>query len=268
MVVISPNYSIKAQCGSPLFFKESKMDKVQVFNFNNADVRTVERNGDVWFVAKDVADVLGYKDTAKAISTHCKGVGDLSVPSSGGEQITKIIPERDVYRLIMRSRLPEAEKFEEWVVGTVLPSIRKNGGYIANQEQLTPAEILANAIIVAQNVINEQKAKLEAQQALLIEQKPKVDFYNQVADATGSFDMREVSALLKLPYGRNKLFAKLRDNKILQDDNLPYRQYIDKEYFVVVETKWRNPKTEEVNITKQTRLTQKGLEFLQSKLTK
>ena len=90
-------------------------------------VRALMRDGEPWFVAADVASLLGYSDTAKAIRTHCKGVAETSTPTLGGLQTVKIIPERDVYRLIMRSRLPAAEAFEEWVVGTVLPSLRQKG---------------------------------------------------------------------------------------------------------------------------------------------
>lgn len=243
------------------------MSNVQVFSFNNAEVRTVELNGDVWFVAKDIADILEYRDAHTLTRRLDDDEKDTQkVSTLGGEQELTIINESGLYNAIIGSTKAEAKMFKKWVTSVVLPSIRKNGGYIANQEQLTPEQIVANALIVAQNIISDQKAKLEAQTKMLVEQKPKIDFYNQVADATGSFDMREVSALLKLPYGRNKLFAKLRADKILQEDNLPYRQFIDKQYFIVIESKWRNPKTEEVNITKQTRLTQKGLEYLKSKL--
>lgn len=85
--------------------------------------------GDIFFIGKEVAEALGYSDTSYAISTHCKGVEETSVPTNGGFQIVKIIPERDLYRLVMKSKKEEAEKFEEWVVSEVLPSIRRNGIY-------------------------------------------------------------------------------------------------------------------------------------------
>jgi anti-repressor protein len=121
----------------------------------------IERDGEPWFVAKDVAELLGYAQPADAIRVHCKGVDETQTPSlQGGLQRTEIIPERDVYRLIMRSKLPNAEQFEEWVVGTVLPSIRKHGGYIAQQETLSPEEIIAKALVVAQRVIEEKAARI------------------------------------------------------------------------------------------------------------
>ena len=109
------------------------MSAVTLFDFKSSPVRVVERDGAPWFVARDVAELLGYANTREAILDNCKGGSEQLLPSAGGAQLTKIIPERDVYRLILRSKLPAAEEFEEWVVGTVLPSIRKNGGYVAGQ---------------------------------------------------------------------------------------------------------------------------------------
>lgn len=114
----------------------------------------------------------------------------------------------------------------------------------------------------------EQQDVIEQQQKQLIEQAPKVEFYDDVADTTKSFDMQEASAMLKLKYGRNKLFGKLRDADILMNDNLPYREYINKGLFVVVESKWTNSKTQMVNAVFQTRITQKGLDWLNKNKTK
>lgn len=113
------------------------MNELQIFNSEEfGQVRTVEINGKPYFVANDVAKALGYVETAKAIRTHCKGVSEMDIPSKGGIQCMKIIPEGDIYRLIVRSKLPSAEKFEKWVFDEVIPSIRTNGGYIAGQESL------------------------------------------------------------------------------------------------------------------------------------
>lgn len=110
-------------------------NQMQVFCFEDAAVRTIERNGEPWFVGKDVAEILGYKNPHKAIREHCKGVNETFTPSAGGPQTVKIIPERDLYRLIMRSKLPAAERFEEWVVAEVLPAIRKTGQYSARDKR-------------------------------------------------------------------------------------------------------------------------------------
>jgi len=100
-----------------------------VFCFESHDVRTIEVDGEPWFVARDVASVLGYAKPENAISMHCKAPLKQGIPSASGIQQTTIISERDLYRLIMRSSLPAAEKFEEWIVAEVIPSIRKHGHY-------------------------------------------------------------------------------------------------------------------------------------------
>lgn len=131
------------------------------FNFSGAQIRVItDAQGEPWFVAKDVADLLEYSNPHEAVRTHCKGVREILIPSAGGDQMTKVMPERDVYRLIMRSKMPAAEAFEEWVVGEVLPSIRKTGSY---QQPMTPGEQL---LAQAQAVINVERQQAEQQVAL------------------------------------------------------------------------------------------------------
>jgi anti-repressor protein len=122
-------------------------------------------------------------------------------------------------------------------------------------KELTKREVLLLALE------SEDRALLA--EAKILEQAPKVEFYDQVADTTTSFDMQEVSAMLKLSYGRNVLFRKLRDAGVLMKDNLPYRNLLDEKKFIVVESKWINPRTDQVTATTQTRITQKGLDWLQ-----
>lgn len=113
---------------------------LQLFDFNSHNIRVMEIDGQPWFIAVDVATVLGYREPRLAIRTHCKGGAKRTVLTKGGRQSATIIPERDVYRLIMRSKLPSAEAFEEWVVGTVLPAIRKDGGYVRGEENVETEE--------------------------------------------------------------------------------------------------------------------------------
>lgn len=118
--------------------------KLTPFNFSGAEIRVItDEQGEPWFVAKDVADLLEYSDTDQAVRAHCKAAKTYPVEMTGQVRNVKVIPERDLYRLVMRSKMPAAEAFEEWVVGDVLPSIRKTGSY---QRKLSPAEqLLANA---------------------------------------------------------------------------------------------------------------------------
>lgn len=122
---------------------QSSSLRSQVFQFDGAKVRVVVKDGEPWFVASDVAEVLGYVRPADAVAEHCKGTLPFvygETPNAkgrgglGANTTISIIPERDIYRLVMRSKLPSAERFEEWVVGEVLPTIRKHGVYMTPEK--------------------------------------------------------------------------------------------------------------------------------------
>ncbi|ORL66650.1 transporter [Pseudomonas putida] len=122
---------------------------VNLFNFEGFDVRVVLIEGEPWFSARDVAEGLGYSNPQKAVRDHCKSPRPVGVNDSFTlGPSANIIPERDVYRLVMRSKLPQAERFEEWVVSEVLPSIRKTGGYSVPSQpaDLSKLEILQMAL--------------------------------------------------------------------------------------------------------------------------
>lgn len=151
-------------------------NELSVFKFDKITVRTVVReDGEPWFVAKDVALALGYTNTRKAVRDHCKAASamargnELFPPTEGLDSQTIVIPERDVYRLIMRSNLPSAEKFEEWVVGEVLPSIRKTGQYqVTNTQEIAVPKTPSQMMIVIGNAmaeIEDRQSALEASQA-------------------------------------------------------------------------------------------------------
>ena len=221
------------------------MNDLQVFN--NAD-----------FVANDVARALGYSVPKDAISRHCKGALKHRYLTEGGEQELKIIPEGDVYRLVIKSQLPKADEFEHWIFDEVLPSIRKNGGYIANQENLTPEQIVANALIVAQNIISQKDRQIE-------QMKPKAEFFDAVADSKTAISMNEVSKVLGIKgYGRNNLFEFLRSSGILDRWNVPYQRYIDCGWFRVIEQKYS--KNGEQCVSTKTLVYQKGVDAIRKKI--
>ena len=231
------------------------MNEVQVFNSTDfGSVRTLEIDGKPYFVANDVARSLGYKRPADAVSTHCKGSVKHRYLTEGGEQELKIIPEGDVYRLVIKSQLPKADEFEHWIFDEVLPSIRKNGGYIANQENLTPEQIVANALIVAQNIISQKDRQIE-------QMKPKAEFFDAVADSKTAISMNEVSKVLGIKgYGRNNLFEFLRSSGILDRWNVPYQRYIDCGWFRVIEQKYS--KNGEQCVSTKTLVYQKGVDAI------
>jgi prophage antirepressor-like protein len=235
------------------------MEELQIFNNEEfGEIRTVTKNNKTYFAGSDVASALGYAIPHKAVQTHCKGVLKWNIPTKSGNQDVLFIPEGDVYRLIMRSKLPAAEKFESWVMDEVIPSIRKNGGYIANQENMTPEQIVANALIVAQNIISQKDKQIE-------EMQPKADFFDAVADSKTAISMNEVSKVLGIKgLGRNNLFEFLRDNAILDRCNVPYQKYIDCGWFRVIEQKYTKNVEEHISI--KTLVYQKGVDAIRRKI--
>lgn len=144
------------------------------FSFNGADIRVITDDlGEPWFVAKDVADLLEYADTDQAVRSHCRAAKTCPVKLTGQVRRMKVIPERDVYRLVMRSTMPAAEQFEEWVVGEVLPSIRRTGSY---SRPMTQAELIAASANVLVNIERRQAE----QQALLVQAEGRLDAHERL----------------------------------------------------------------------------------------
>ena len=237
------------------------MNELQIFNNEEfGSIRTVTINNEVFFVGKDIAQALGYLRPADAIKAHVneedKGIGEI--PTPGGVQQMTIINESGMYALIFGSKLNSAKRFKHWVTSEVLPSIRQNGGYIANQEQLTPEQIVANALILAQNIINQKEQQIE-------EMKPKALFFDAVADSKTAISMNEVAKVLAIKgYGRNNLFEFLRNEKILDRYNVPYQRYVDAGWFRVIEQKY--VKNGEPIVTTKTLVYQKGVEAIRKRI--
>lgn len=230
------------------------MNNLQIFKSEEfGEIRVVEKDGQPWFVAKDVCDILEIQNTTDATKRlDADEVTRFNLGGLTGE--TNLVNEYGLYSLILGSRKPEAKKFKRWVTHEVLPSIRKNGGYIANQESLTPEQIVAQALIVANNIIQEKDR-------LLAEQKPKVEFFNTVANSKTALPMDKVAKVLDMGIGRNKLFELLRDKKILDRNNIPYQTYVDRGYFRVIEQKYTKP-TGETVVTTKTLVYQRGVDYI------
>lgn len=250
------------------------MNELQIFNSPEfGDIRTVEIDGKPYFVANDVAKALGYVETAKAIRTHCKGVSEMDIPSNGGIQCMKVIPEGDIYRLIVRSKLPSAEKFESWVFEEILPSIRKHGAYMTEQvieKALTSPDFLIQ--LATQLKEEQEKRKLAEEenvkkQQIIEEQRPKVEFFDAVADSKTAISMNEVAKVINIKgYGRNKLFEFLRNEKVLDGFNVPYQRYVDCGWFRVIEQKYM--RNGEPQVSTKTLVYQKGVDAIRKKLLK
>lgn len=234
------------------------MNELKIFeNAEFGQVRTVTINNEPYMVGKDISDALGYKRSDNAIRSHVDEEDKLThqISALGQNRNMIVINESGLYSLVFGSELETAKEFKHWVTSEVLPSIRKNGGYIANQENLSSEQILANAVLVAQNVIAEKDK-------LITEMQPKVEFFDSVADSKTALPMDKVAKVLAIKgIGRNKLFEVLRENKILDRSNVPYQTFVDRGYFRVVEQKFNKPNGEtEINI--KTLVYQKGVDYI------
>ena len=213
---------------------------IQIFtNEQFGSVRTIGEGDTVLFCGSDVASALGYAAPRNAIATHCKGALKRCIPTNGGDQEMSFIPEGDVYRLIIRSNLPEAVRFEKWLFEEVLPSIRKHGGYLTPdkiEEALLNPDVLIR-LATDLKLAQEQRKALEMQNAAML---PKADFYDAVMESPTTFDIETVSKILNVGIGRNKLFALLREQNVLRKNRNPFQYYVDLGWFKCVESNYKN----------------------------
>lgn len=241
------------------------MNELHIFNSEEfGQVRTVEINGKPYFVANDVARALGYKRPADAVTAHCKGSVKHRYLTDGGEQELKVIPEGDIYRLTVRSKLPSAEKFEKWVFDEVVPSIRTNGGYIAGQETLSDEDLMAKAILVAQRKIKERDQIIEQQKAKIEADRPKTIFADAVSASHTSILIGDLAKLIcqnGYQIGQKRLFQWMRDNGYLMvsgnSRNMPKQKYVEQGLFEIKESNVQNPDGS-VRITRTTKVSGKG----------
>lgn len=206
------------------------MNNLMVFNNKEfGEVRTIEIEGKIYFVGKDVASALGYSNSSKAVSTHCKHIRKevIEAPSQNRNVVktqTSLIDEGDIYRLIVRSKLESAERFESWVFDEVLPTIRKTGGYIPINNNMSDAEIMAKALVIAQKTI-ENKDKL------IEELQPKGYWFDKFINSEGTFTATQVAKLFGLSSAK-KLNKLLNDMKIIYKQGKNWLPYAD------VDTEW------------------------------
>lgn len=179
-------------------------NQIQVFqNEAFGQVRIITKDGEPWFVGKEIAEKLGYSNSRKALADHVKDNHKNTVTIRDG--ITRgnpnqvIIDEAGFYSLVLRSKLPQAEQFQEWVTSEVLPAIRKHKMYLtpetAKEAIDDPSVFLAKAMLVANNVIDQQKAKLEAQAHQINQLKPKAKIYDKYMNAEDSYTITDVAVM-------------------------------------------------------------------------
>lgn len=217
-------------------------NEITTLQFNNnqfGQLRVVkDDNGEPWFVAKDVCDALGIannRDAMKALDNDEKTIVAISDGIQGNPNKT-IINEPGFYKLVLKSRKPKAKAFQRWVTHEVLPSIRKKGGYIAAALDETPEQIMARAVLLAQDTIARQKAQIE-------ELKPKALFADAVAASDGTCLVGELAKMMRqngVQIGQNRLFEKLRQDGYLgksgSNYNVPTQRAMEMGLFRIKET--------------------------------
>ena len=244
------------------------MNDLKIFeNKEFGEIRTVVKDGEPWFVGKDVAEILGHSNPQRALRDYIddddKGVTKIVTP--GGTQTMAIINESGLYSLILSSKLPNAKKFKKWVTSEVLPSIRKNGGYIAGQDTMSDDELMARALQVAQNKILERDKQIETM-------KPKAIFADAVAASHTSILIGDLAKLISqngVNIGQKRLFKWLRDNGYLikregSDRNMPTQRSMEMKLFEVKESTISNPDGS-VRITRTPKVTGKGQQYFVNK---
>lgn len=251
------------------------MEQLQVFkNEQFGEIRTTIRDGEVWFVAKDIAENLGYVNTNDAINKNVdkddKGVAKCD--TLGGKQNLTIINESGFYSLIFASKLPVAKEFRKWVTSEVLPNIRKNGGYVNNADRLVDTYFGA-LDSTSKGIIKGLFTNIEKQQKTISTLQPKAEGFEQFLDTNNTYSWDVVAKNLGI--GKNNMLSILRTNKILQTHkyfdykgrecsgerhNVPYQAFM--KYFDVKFTVKGNKRFAKVLVKAE------GQDYLRKKLTK
>ena len=236
------------------------MNEMQIFRSPDfGEVRTVEENGAVLFCGSDIAKALGYAKPQNALNAHCRGalkrgIGvQTGIRADGTPAMQEVemlfIPEGDVYRLAARSKLPGADAFERWIFDEVIPSVRRNGGYLMGQEAMSADELMARALVVAQKTLADREARISAltvQNAILA---PKAEYFDELVERNTLTNFRETAK--ELGIAPKKFVQFLIDRKYIYRDQrgklLPYESKNDG-LFEVKETynektKWSGTQT-------------------------
>jgi anti-repressor protein len=233
------------------------------FDFSGTEITLFRNNeNDVLFVAADLCALLDIKNVTDALNSLDEDEKLTSViPRSGQKRQMNIITESGMYSLVLRSNKPEAKAFKKWVTSEVLPQIRKSGSY--SPQRSLPKDFVA----ALRDLANETEARINAEQQLeasveiIHDMVPKVEFYDKVTNSTDCLDMGDVAKVANLGMGRNQLFKRLRDDKVLMLDNVPYEQFVKRGYFRVIETPYDLPDGK-TKIKTKTIVSQKGLEWI------
>ena len=250
------------------------MNELQIFNSEEfGEIRTITKDNEPWFVASDICRSLDLSNPTMAmqrIDDDEKAKFNLGL--SGGE--INCVNEYGLYSLVLASRKREAKDFKRWITHEVLPSIRKNGGYIAGQETLSDEELLSKALMVAQRKIDEKNNIIAMQDSRIQGMIPKEIFADAVSASHTSILVGDLAKLIcqnGVQIGQKRLFEWLRENNFLiksgASRNMPKQRYVEQGLFEVKESNIQNPDGS-VRITKTTKVTGKGQVYFVNKFLK
>ena len=248
------------------------MNELQEFNFQGNQLRTVMIDSEPFFVGKDAATAIGYKNFRDALKTHVKPKykRESRITTPFGTQTMTVISEPGLYQLAGESKLPSADPFQDWVYEKVLPSIRKHGAYMT-PETIEKAIYNPDFIINLATKLKDEQAKTAALTADNETMKPKALFADAVATSHTSILIGDLAKLIRqngVDIGQNRLFAWLREHGYLIGSgdrrNMPTQRAMDLGLFDIKERTFQNPDGS-VRITKTTKVTGKGQQYFINK---
>lgn len=249
-------------------------NNLQTWNYENSEIRTVEKDGEPWFVGKDVAAVLGYAKPENAIARHVDDEDKSITPFQGTAYETRatIINESGLYSLILSSKLPNAKKFKRWVTNEVLPSIRKHGAYMTDQT-LEQALTSPDFLIQLATQLKEEKEQRKQLEVKVEQDRPKVLFAESVSASKTSILVGELAKILKqngVDTGQTRLFAWMRENGYLikrrgNDYNMPTQRAMEMKLFEVKETSVTHSDGH-ISVNKTPKVTGKGQVYFANKI--
>ena len=248
-------------------------NKIKIFeNEEFGKVRTVVKNGEPWWILKDICRVLEMKansagEVAKRLDKDEYDSIGLT-DSLGRKQKTYAVNESGLYSILVRSDKPKAKPFRKWITSEVIPTIRRTGGYVANEDMFIE-NYLPFLDEPYQNLFRLQMMAIGKLNERIRHDEPLVEFANQVSNTDNLIDMNAMAKLAveeNIPIGRNRLFRWLRENEILMSGNLPYQKYIDRGYFAVKESVFETPTM--TKTYQQTFVTGKGQAYIIGRLKK
>ena len=245
-------------------------NEIKIFeNEEFGKIRTVIKDGEPWFVLADICKILEISNSRMVAGRlDAEELMSVKLTSGGQRREMTAVSESGLYAVILRSDKPQAKPFRKWVTTEILPTIRRTGGYVANEDMFIenylpfleePYQGLFRLQMMAINQLNER----------IRHDQPLVEFANQVSNTDNLIDMNAMAKLAieeYIPIGRNRLFCWLRKNQILMSDNLPYQRYIDRGYFVVKESVFDTGSM--TKTYQQTYVTGKGQAYIIGRLRK